>query len=199
MRKQKQRKNEMELKKLMIVAAAAMMAFVSQAATANWKVTAGNIFDSSGASTKYAGSAYVFDAGVLAMASLYAAYEADRSYDFAANAAGSVTIANGAIASSGNSFSYGESGSTYDFYMVVVDGDNIYFSNQKDNLSALNPPSVGAVGFSTQNNGSTTFSGTAPSGTGFQGAGKWSNAPEPTSGLLFLLGAAGLALRRRQA
>lgn len=189
----------MELKKLMVVAAAAMMAFVSQAATASWKVTAGNIFDSSGSSTKYAGSAYVFDAGVLAMASLFDAYKADRGYDFAAGAAGSVTIANGAVATSRNTFSYGESGNTYNFYMVVVDGDNIYFSNQKDNLSALNPPAVGTIGFTTQNNGSTTFSGTAPNGTGFQGAGKWSNVPEPTSGLLLLLGAAGLALRRRQA
>lgn len=190
----------MELKKLMVVAAAAMMAFVSQAATANWKVTAGNIFDSSGTSTKYAGTAYVFDAGVFAMASLYAAYEADRGYDFAASAAVSVTIANGVVTTSGNTFSYGESGNYYDFYMVIVDGDNIYFSNQKNNLAAQNPPAVCGIILSSQNNGSTTFSGTAaPVGMGFQGAGKWSNVPEPTSGLLLLLGAAGLALRRRRA
>ena len=32
-----------------------------------------------------------------------------------------------------------------------------------------------------------------------QGAGKWSAVPEPTSGLLMLLGMAGLALRRKRA
>ena len=187
------------MKKLMIIMAVAMAAFASQAATASWKVSGGNIFDSTGTATKYAGTAYMFDAGTITMANLFAAYEANSSYDFAANAAGTLTIANGAVATTGNTFAYGESGNNYSFYMVIVDNGNIYFSNQKDNLAALNPPSVGSVALASQNNSSTTFSGTAPAGSGFQGAGHWSAVPEPTSGLLMLVGLAGLALRRRRA
>jgi hypothetical protein len=141
----------------------------------------------------------VFDAGTMSMANLFAAFEANTSYDFASTAAGTVTIANGAVSSTANTFAYGESGNYYSFYMVIVDDNNIYFSNSKDNLAGANPPSVGGVAFGTQNNSSTTFSNTAP-GTGFQGAGKWSSAvavPEPTSGLLILMGLAGLALRRK--
>ena len=127
------------MKKLMIIMAVAMAAFASQAATASWKVSGGNIFDSTGTATKYAGTAYMFDAGTITMANLFAAYEANSSYDFAANAAGTLTIANGAVATTGNTFAYGESGNNYSFYMVIVDNGNIYFSNQKDNLAALNP------------------------------------------------------------
>ena len=69
-------------------------------------------------------------------------------------------------------------GNTYNFYFTAEDGaGNSY---QSETISAL------AYGV-----------GTAP--ISFEGAGTWTAAPEPTSGLLLLLGVAGLALKRKRA
>lgn len=192
------------MKKIILFAVVASALCGAQAAECVWKASGGNIFDSSGTSTKYAGSVYVFDNAKLTMEQVFNAFVADSSYDFGANAAATLSAANGAIvATSGaNQFTYGEEGAatTYSFYLAVVDGNNIYFSNLAANKTALAPPTAQTVAFQSQNNNSTTFSGTAPSGTGFQGAGKWSVAvPEPTSGLLMLVGLGALALRRRRA
>ena len=195
------------MKKLMVIAAIAMAVSGAQAASYVWKATGGNIFDSSGTSTKYAGSVYVFDNSAITMSALYDAFAADTSYNFGANAAATLTANNGSIVttSGANQFTYGEEGAgnptAYSFYLAIVDGDNLYVSNLISNKDVLAPPTAQTLAFGTQNNGTSTYSGTAPSGTGFQGAGKWSTAavPEPTSGLLMLVGLAGLALRRRRA
>jgi len=192
------------MKKIILFAVVASALCGAQAASYVWKATGGNIFDSSGASTKYTGSVYVFDNSQLTMQQVYDAFVANSSYDFGANAAATLSAANGAIvATSGaNQFSYGEEGSasSFSFYLAVVDGNNIYFSNMVADKAVLAPPTAQTLGFGTQNNNSTTFSGTAPTSTGFQGAGKWSVAvPEPTSGLLMLVGLGALALRRRRA
>ena len=69
-------------------------------------------------------------------------------------------------------------GETYSFYFTSEDADgNTY---QSETVSAL----AWAVG-------SASFS--------FEGNGTWTAVPEPTSGLLMLLGMAGLALRRKRA
>ena len=192
------------MKKIIIFAVIASAFCGLHAAECMWKATGGNIFDSSGTSTKYTGSVYVFDNSQLTMQQVYDAFVANSSYDFGANAAATLSANNGAIVttSSANQFAYGEEGAatSYSYYFAIVDGDNIYFSSLAANKTALAPPTAQTVAFGTQNNNSTTFSGTAPTGTGFQGAGKWSVAvPEPTSGLLMLVGLGALALRRRRA
>lgn len=192
------------MKKIILFAVIASALCGAQAASYVWKATGGNIFDSSGTSTKYTGSVYVFDNSQLTMQQVYEAFAANSSYGFAANAAATLSVANGSFVttSSANQFEYGaEGGATaYSFYFAVVDGNNIYFSNLKADVAVYAPPTSQSIAFGTQNNNSTTFSGTAPTGTGFQGAGKWSVAvPEPTSGLLMLVGLGALALRRRRA
>ena len=172
-----------------------MTALVSQASNFRWG--AANVFD--GTTTKYSGTAYLFDNATITMASLFSEFEADRSY-VAANAINSKTVSSGSIASASSDvdFSYGTAGSKYSFYFAIVDGDDIYFSNLKENITAPSTAAAGNIAFGTQNNNSSTFSSLAPA-SGFQGAGHWSSVPEPTSGLLMLLGMAGLALRRRRA
>ena len=68
-------------------------------------------------------------------------------------------------------------GTTYTYYYTIEDGDQIYTSTTKN--KKVTDPSTASVDF--------------------MASGSWSSVPEPTSGLLLLLGVAGLALRRRRA
>ena len=84
---------------------------------------------------------------------------------------------------SGGSFDYGdtfgdlEGGEAYDFYYTMKDGDWTFTS-----------------GIETM-----TMHATQTKYIDFGSSGEWSSVPEPTSGLLLLLGVAGLALKRKRA
>jgi len=198
------------MKKLIIAVAAVCAAVAVQAAAANWKATASNLY-AGNATDKYSGTAYIFDAGVTSQAALFAIFDAGTAIGTStAGYAGSATITTGTMGQT--TFTYGNQSasasdlSNYSFYFVVVDDQNIYFSNEKA-VSANANDTAKSVAFGTQANDSTTFSKTA-AGAGFQGAGHWSthassgggeSVPEPTSGLLMLIGAAALALRRKRA
>ena len=85
-------------------------------------------------------------------------------------------------------------GTTYDYYLVLVNGDNYYSQaysyTARDATDGVDMTAIAtSVAPSTISAGMTPFSagGSDPSG-----------APEPTSGLLLLVGAGMLALRRKQ-
>lgn len=170
-------------------------AVFAHAAAANWKASASGMYNGTGStadSALYSGTAYVFDAGVTSQAALFALLEGGAT--IGASTAGYVTSATfdeGAFG--GLNFSNGEQGGgSYTYYFVIVDGDNAYFSNEKA-ATANGTATAKNVGFGAQSGSSSLPA------SGFQGAGAWSSVPEPTSGLLMLLGMAGLALRRRRA
>lgn len=181
------------MKKLIIAAAVVCTAVFAHAAAANWKASAKDMCDGTGSDTSlFSGTAYIFDAGVTSQAALFALIEGGSSIGtstagyvatgtFDEGAFGGVTFANGE-----------QGGGSYTYYFVIVDGDNAYFSNEKA-VTANATATAKAITF-----GSQSGSSTLPA-SGFQGAGAWSSVPEPTSGLLMLLGMAGLALRRRRA
>ena len=188
------------MKKIMIAVAVIAMATASQAA--NWKWGIANVFDGTGSTettAKVTGTAYLFDSAVLTQSALYDALA--NGGDIATlTSVTSRDFANGIVNANdaASQFVYGEGGMKYSFYAVIVDGDQAYFSNIKE-VTANTTSTTASIALGSQNNNSTTFSSLAPAGEGFQGAGHWSAVPEPTSGLLMLVGLAGLALRRKRA
>ena len=183
------------MKTLIIAAAVVCTAVFAHAAAANWKASAKDMYDGTGKTTDaalYSGTAYIFDAGVTSQAALFAIIEAGTSIGSStAGYVGSGSFEDGAFG--GVTFANGEqSGGAYTYYFVVVNGDNAYFSNEKE-VTANATATAKAIAFGSQSGSS------ALPASGFQGAGAWSAVPEPTSGLLMLLGMAGLALRRRRA
>ena len=183
------------MKKLIMALAAVAIAAGVQAAQIKW--SAANIY--AGNSTdKVLGTAYLYDAATISQSALFAAIEAAAgSYDMSTKAISSVAMANaGAVPAT--TFGYGTTSTQYTMYFAILDGDNVYFSNEKTFTTTASETVANTVGFGNQNNGTVTFSGTAAT-SGFGGAGHWSAVPEPPSGLLMLLGLAGLALKRKRA
>jgi hypothetical protein len=170
------------MKKMIIAAAVVLAAVVSNAATVKW--TASNVNDYSGGllwdnanKSAYTATVYFFNADGSEFTALPSS--TDTSY---AMKAFSATTA--------DKF---EVGTTYLAQLVITgtEGGKTYeYSTGKEafTVGAAAP----ALNF-TSGADFDTFTGTS------YAKGDWAAVPEPTSGLLLLLGMAGLALRRKQA
>ena len=183
------------MKKLMIALAAVALAAGVQAASVSWTATnvyAGNTTD------KVSGVAYFLTTSMASTdswASLKSAAEftaaLEGKYSWTPSTAGTYSV------SAANAVANATLGladeTTYTAYLLVFDTATItdeskyYITNTKD-FATYTGTSNASVAFGTQKNAS-------------QAAGGWQTVavPEPTSGLLMLLGMAGLALRRRRA
>lgn len=192
------------MKKMMIACVAVAMAAVAQAASINWTIS--NVYSPSDTTAKVSAgsmSAWLFvtanstdvttgipvttlaavqavlDGGDLTGLSSLAAAHASNSTD------GTISGATGLT---------GFSSGTLTAFAVVVDGadlasaGNYYLVNGGATKDATFTSSTGTkmLAFGSQ-------------ATATQAAGAWTAVPEPTSGLLMLLGLAGLALRRKHA
>ena len=182
------------MKKLMIMAASVMLAAMTHAAAVGWTL--------SGASA-YAGDAYQFfvigqngaDSVSVITALLDAGTSAD-SYAFgsgtiASNGAGTMTAA-----ASGLTLGAG----SYEAFFVVFDSDSPTAGSS--NYAVVS--GVSTLSKTVSDTSATVMFTTGNQSTYLNNASNWSSygssaVPEPTSGLLMLLGMAGLALKRKRA
>ena len=186
------------MKKLMFMLVAAVAVVSAQAASVNWTCT--NVKDGSG--NPISGVAYFINAATLSQSDFRALKGADAfttalsgMYSYTpssvGNDAGKYTVDS---AHAVDNATLGLSDATaYSVYLAVFDTATItdsskyYLTDAKD-LTTYSGTSSASLKFGSQS-------------TPSQAAGAWTsvNVPEPTSGLLMLVGLAGLALRRRRA
>ena len=190
------------MKKIMIALGAALVAGLTQAASLNWALSQVNKTDSSvnagGAVYMFLTAAggdalsYVSGASVTTIEAVVNAVK-DGSFTGAGayvattlNSSGGVTAATGIT-----SFKAGDSLSA--FAIIFDDADaskakNYMIAENASGVQVQSTSWTSATGAKTLIWGSQSTNGTT-----------WTAVPEPTSGLLMLLGMAGLALRRRRA
>ena len=173
------------MKKLVIAATVALMGIVVHAAAVNWSVV--NV-QSSPANTVSAGW-------------IVQLYDSSVTFDYAKAKAGEITAwVNGATVAAGATFRANgsttmDNGTSKSVYAVVYDAASIADAKYyivSDALT-LNANAAGSNVTAAFGNMAATAATNK-----FQNS-SWTAVPEPTSGLLMLLGMAGLALRRRRA
>ena len=162
------------MKKLVVMAAVVVAAVVANAASFKW--TASNIYGSD-LTTKYTGTI-----SLMAYLSTGSGDDAIVATTFTPTTAGAVskTFSDDSLVG----------GSTYKFFMVIEDGGKTFTSTEK---------TVAAQATSTQNIAFGSMASATQNASNWASSGGGEPVPEPTSGLLMLLGAAGLALRRKRA
>ena len=181
------------MKKLMFMLAAAVAVVSAQAASVNWTCT--NVKDGSG--SPISGVAYFIDAATLSQSDFRALSGADAfntalsgMYSYTPTEAGKYTV--GSSAAVDNSALGLSDATAYSVYLAIFDTATItdsskYYLTEAKDLTTYSGTSSASLKFGSQS-------------TASQAAGAWTSVtvPEPTSGLLMLVGLAGLALRRRR-
>lgn len=191
------------MKKLMFMLAAVAMAASLQAAKLDWSL-AGKAIQDTGGNYMYGQTTYLLTfASSAAADTLYSQLKAgDKTITEAIGLAVDSAVGGtnskknqGIIATRTADNSSLVAGNNYYAALLVVDGDKFILSNAAQGL-AYDPTSTNPA-LQEGNAASFTaghFSTTAESRTGWTTA-----APEPTSGILMLIGLGALALRRRKA
>ena len=192
------------MKKLTIACVAMAMAAVAQAATVNWTIT--NVYSPSDSTAKVAASsmsAWLFvtanstdkTAGipVTTLAAVQAVLDSGDLTGLS-----SLAAAHGVNGSAGNfggaTGLEGFSSGTLTAFAVVIDSTDLASA---ENYFLVSGGTTKDATFTSATGAKTLLWGSQASYT--QSAGGWTAVPEPTSGLLMLLGMAGLALRRKHA
>ena len=176
------------MKKLMVAVAIAMLGVMANAATVKWMANA--IQDAPDTSV---------GAGWLVQV-----YSSSVAYDYALAKAGTIetwasstTVAAGTTFRASGTVANGiANGTTASFYAVVYDAADV--ASAKNYIVSTDVSITATAAGNDVNLSFGAMNGTALGTNKFYGQ-SWQAAPEPTSGLLLLLGVAGLALKRKRA
>ena len=181
------------MKKILIAIAIVASVTIAQAASYDWKTSAtGKVYGEGTTTLLESGTAYIFDSASVSQQAVLTAFITDGG--IANGSLNSKVVAAGVISQTGaEAFNLGKT--SWDAYVAIISGDSIFIS---DVVSATGAD----VGTSTIQFKLKDSSQAAALTTDTFTSGGWYTAtavPEPTSGLLMLVGLAGLALRRRRA
>ena len=181
------------MKKILMAVAVVALAASTQAAAFVWKTsTTGKIYQPGTSTTLATGTAYIFDAAAVSQATLFASLM-DGADISTLGALDSSAVASGAIAAKSSAPFSWDGGENLTAYIAIVDGDNFF-------ISATVSGAAKDVGSTSLSINAASASKAAVNSTGsYAGAGWYQAVPEPTSGLLMLVGLGALALRRRRA
>ena len=188
------------MKKLLVTLACASIGVMANAAAFSWTAPNGRLFDGMGNATanRYSGTGYLFNEATVSQAAITAAFTSEGGVATKLNTALSENTFSSGRATTASSFSGPDASFNAYFVVIGVDADGndaIYISD----TVAANYAAVGEgeVTFGNQNDYSSI--GFKDAYAGYSSAGWYTAVPEPTSGLLLLLGVAGLALKRKRA
>ena len=193
------------MKKLMIAFAAVAVAVVAQAASVDWSVNQRSWTLNSGSNAASGTSVYLID-GNTALTTIAAAinattgaFDQNQSWVFGSSV---TTGTRGAVAELTATTDKLTAGNDYDFSILVIDttvaNDPKYMVSKAFSQTAYLAGTDEAMGVAFD---ASYFGANALTYNATSAANGWAAAavPEPTSGLLLLLGMAGLALKRKRA
>ena len=186
----------------MIALAVAACAVVANAAAFNWTssgmTAAAKTINSKAGTALYSATTpytlYLFDAAVTSQDTLLTGLRDNKAITTFTSVASQTLANNSQITAQG--FSYGSAGTEYNYYFAVINGDDVFLSASKavsGQASDTANVAFAGLGTATKNVFADSTATFAANGAG------WYAVPEPTSGLLLLLGMAGLALKRKRA
>lgn len=193
------------MKKLIIAFIAGAIAIAAQAAAYDWSTKTGQNVYLPGTTTGVNGlTAYIFNAGTYSESTLLAAFDANGTIDTTKALGTKITSTAGKLSyKTDDQFDFGNVGDSLTAYFAIVttidDKSYLYISSE---ATATGPGTgYGQLQFASEKTASQAVAKKfAPGSATFGGSGWYTAAvPEPTSGLLLLLGMAGLALKRKQA
>ena len=181
------------MKKLIVVMCAAMFGLVAQASSVNWSFSwatdaDGNDLDGA--------TAYLMNVATMSVADAQTALTA-KTFD-ATKALDSATTSNTGNGAEVSKVSTVDLTGSQTFYVVLIDGGNYGITSTiTKSMATIGDTVVSFQELSDDSGNSTLPVAWTPGGV--SGGGGGGGAPEPTSGLLLLVGAGILGLRRKRA